>query len=557
MSKLRINELESLETGRSLKVDELAQTFDYEAGIKITSYNQMVRDASGEFWRVSGQVALPYVTTGSGLPEGDALVSASDAVLRRDLAGENGADSVSYLLDPAGAIRTVGDRLRESVSVKDFGAVGDGVTDDTVAFQAAVDYAFANGRSVRVAGGRFLVSQIHLPQNSAEPVEAFWIYGENAAILLKTADYLFTVDGDFFYDLFVRDLSFIGDAEGNFAAIDSKIFDCGKIMRLNVDGCSSVYVNKFFDAPDGAYAQSVYAHQCIYRRGNADGHFFQAQVAFDISLIDCLVEQSYNGLRVVAPGAVGNQQHLSRVTIRGGAWESLFGTAIAAGPCYQLTVDNVYFEGNGADINLSYNPTEAAHLAVTITNNDFYQSPADIADQKYNVIWGVNASKSYRTGGNKSNGRLHDITGSPGYFDFTGDYAALALYTGMNTATVRSGNSPVGRVRFGTKEADWAMEGNDAVVLIPSLGAIELGRIGNADLVNGKIVRPRIAFGGTNPSTSPADYNNTEWCRGSVVHNSVPVVQGAAGSQYIISGWACTASGAPGTWVETRAATGT
>lgn len=86
MSKLRIKELESLETGRSLKVDEMAQTFDYEAGIKITSYSQMVRDDNGEFWRVSGQVALPYATTGSGIPEGDALVSAGDAGLRQDLA---------------------------------------------------------------------------------------------------------------------------------------------------------------------------------------------------------------------------------------------------------------------------------------------------------------------------------------------------------------------------------------------------------------------------------------------------------------------------------------
>lgn len=86
MSKLRINELECLETGRSLKVDDMAQTFDYEAGIKITSYSQMVRDSNGDFWRVSGSVVLPYVTTGSGLPEDDAMVPAGDAVLRQDLA---------------------------------------------------------------------------------------------------------------------------------------------------------------------------------------------------------------------------------------------------------------------------------------------------------------------------------------------------------------------------------------------------------------------------------------------------------------------------------------
>lgn len=59
---------------------------DYAADIEITEYNQLVRDENGEFWRVSGQVDLPYVTTGAGIPEGDALVPAGDAVLRQDLA---------------------------------------------------------------------------------------------------------------------------------------------------------------------------------------------------------------------------------------------------------------------------------------------------------------------------------------------------------------------------------------------------------------------------------------------------------------------------------------
>lgn len=96
MSKLRINELESLETGRSLKVDEMAQTFDYGAGVKITSYSQMVRGDNGEFWRVSGQVDLPYVTTGAGVPEDDALVPVGDAVLRQSLAAMNGTDLIGH-----------------------------------------------------------------------------------------------------------------------------------------------------------------------------------------------------------------------------------------------------------------------------------------------------------------------------------------------------------------------------------------------------------------------------------------------------------------------------
>lgn len=63
---------------------------DYAPAITLTKYRQVVRDSHGEFWRVSGQVDLPYTTTGDGLPENSAFVPVGDAVLRQDLANPSG-----------------------------------------------------------------------------------------------------------------------------------------------------------------------------------------------------------------------------------------------------------------------------------------------------------------------------------------------------------------------------------------------------------------------------------------------------------------------------------
>lgn len=80
-------------------------------------------------------------------PGGFPLVSA------KDLAAPSGSSLVGYMPAGTGAVATtVQSKLRESVSVKDFGAVGDGLNDDTAAIKAAIAVCKANKQTITGEG---------------------------------------------------------------------------------------------------------------------------------------------------------------------------------------------------------------------------------------------------------------------------------------------------------------------------------------------------------------------------------------------------------------------
>ena len=99
--------------------------------------NSAGRIATGEIWLTAGSNYKFVLYTSA-----DVLIATWD-----NITGINGtgittnASSVEY--DPAGTgavATTVQAKLRETVSVTDFGAVGDGVANDTAAIQAGIDY---------------------------------------------------------------------------------------------------------------------------------------------------------------------------------------------------------------------------------------------------------------------------------------------------------------------------------------------------------------------------------------------------------------------------------
>ena len=79
-----------------------------------------------------------------------------------------GTDS-TFVQSGTGAVtRNMQDKARESVSVKDFGAVGDGVTDDTAAIQSALNYCFSSRTSLFVPAGHYKFTPLTFTASDSE-----------------------------------------------------------------------------------------------------------------------------------------------------------------------------------------------------------------------------------------------------------------------------------------------------------------------------------------------------------------------------------------------------
>ena len=157
-------------------------TYTDQAGT-IPNTNPITLDAQGicELWLGTGEYTLALYTGLIG--SGGALVNTWDDVegaagagdittLRADLANASdatkGAGMIGFKPDPGSAARTVQDKLRDQVSVKDFGAVGDGVTNDGPSVQLAIDEIAVRGRGTIVfpAGNSyFMNTQVNVCDN--------------------------------------------------------------------------------------------------------------------------------------------------------------------------------------------------------------------------------------------------------------------------------------------------------------------------------------------------------------------------------------------------------
>jgi len=115
-------------------------------------------------------------------------VQSAIAEVVTDLALSSGSSTVGYLPAGTGAVATtVQTKLRESVSVKDFGATGNGSTDDTAAIQLAITYIY----SFATSSGSGRPPALYFPKGT---------YLMSSTITMGNINYGWTISPYFFGD---------------------------------------------------------------------------------------------------------------------------------------------------------------------------------------------------------------------------------------------------------------------------------------------------------------------------------------------------------------------
>lgn len=279
-----------------------------------------------------------------------------------------GSTLVGFIQAGIGAVlRTVRDKLRETVSVKDFGAIGDGVTDDTAAIQAAINSIVAGTVLLPVA--TYLTRALTL-KTGVSLVGA----GSGSKLIVKvgTVDFLTGTNlvgvmlADFYIDCSAQTVAGGSGMQIN-GFQDSMIrgvtvYNAGSFGWLIFNSVRSKYLGNIINITrkwDGMTISTVSTDNVI--QGNMVIDSFDSGIGFTDSI-----------------GTVCSGNYVKRSKVAG----AYAAPGIDAAGAKNATITGNYVSGNKFGISLLQHPNTGKKCKrVTVTGNT-------VADGQYGVISG-------------------------------------------------------------------------------------------------------------------------------------------------------------------------
>ena len=381
-------------------------------------------DRSGSVYKVKMPASFPVNLTGTWATDQLLLVDVGDASLRALLAGSTGFQYVKWNGGAASEVPvSIDTLLLSSVNVKRFGAVCDGVADDTAAVQAAIDYCatFADWPALEVPGPCRLTASLNIDRLVDTTTSEFRIFGTGARAGFYTTANIIMFDSTI---VMVLDPKSEFITFQNIAFVSNNIATAPKVLspkflRMKFLNCYFKFVKLMENT--FTYVQSFYLTNCNIRTW--PGVFLFATHAFDVDFNGCISEFG-NGY------ICDFQNGCYSVRLRGGVHEGSVGGLISTGNAESLHVGPYYFEAN-AQPSLQFN-AGSPNDSIVVIGCFFGSSAANIADTSfYEIVWG-NTRNAVSIGCRQNNGRLHDngllpATANAPRMVSQGDSAAIAV----------------------------------------------------------------------------------------------------------------------------------
>jgi hypothetical protein len=327
-----------------------------------------------------------------------------------------------------------------AIDVKSYGAVGDGVADDTLAVQAAIDAAIASNpvRSVLVNGLCRITAPLKIDRLIDTSIDNIWFlvfsntgggfYVDSAITILDT-NFNYSL-GPKTSQIMFQNLIFEADSATTAAYVMSAGY-----LRTAFSGCSFQKIKFFAGTVAPQWSQSIYLDKCVAR--SWQGTWFENLTeTYDLKVSQTMIEASS-----IALGTLGSPA-FNIGTANGCAFtdsviEGLYGFAIKYKGANGLQISGNYFEGNyGPEIDGT--DSDAAHFAfgVNVCGNHFENITIT---KPWCIGWSGYTYGGSSTGNGATGGIACTLHGLPN----PGSEGLVSIYNdGASAGTILADNQP-------------------------------------------------------------------------------------------------------------------